>query len=388
MLKSGRTLLALGAAVSLLAVSASAAAASEPTFGTVRVEGLARTLLPRTPVTTTTEPVVKDGKSSDSCPGTSAIGALQDATGGDWGGPWSEKYGEYEVGSIMGESHEFGSGYYWSFWLNHHEMELGACEAALETGQEVLFFPCSESAACGLPLGLEAPAVAQAGEPVTVTVRRYAANGTSSLIAGATVSDGSVTATTDASGHAVLTLTDTGGSTISAEAAESIRDEDQICIHNANDGNCGTVAATETPPPISPGHPKSDPLPPAPYRGPFALVAKVASLIEGHIYPRSRAPRTIAGTISSHTAVSSVRLELRRSFRGRCWAYEGLRERFVRARCGHGSSFAASSGASFSYLLPSALEPGRYVLDVLATDVLGDRTTLARGTSRIVFDVR
>ena len=35
-----------------------------------------------------------------------------------------------------------------------------------------------------------------------------------------------------------------------------------------------------------------------------------------------------------------------------------------------------------------ALAPGRYVLDIEATDVAGNHTSLARGTSRIVFYVR
>ena len=35
-----------------------------------------------------------------------------------------------------------------------------------------------------------------------------------------------------------------------------------------------------------------------------------------------------------------------------------------------------------------ALPPGRYVLDIEATDVTGNHTSLARGTSRIVFYVR
>ena len=51
-------------------------------------------------------------------------------------------------------------------------------------------------------------------------------------------------------------------------------------------------------------------------------------------------------------------------------------------------SFKVSTAPSFSYLLPSTLAPGRYVLDIQATDVAGNRTTLARGTSRIVFYVR
>jgi hypothetical protein len=49
--------------------------------------------------------------------------------------------------------------------------------------------------------------------------------------------------------------------------------------------------------------------------------------------------------------------------------------------------FSVSKSASFSYLLP-APGPGRYVFDVQAVDSVGNRTTLARGTSRIMFSVR
>ncbi|HTZ86407.1 MAG TPA: hypothetical protein VMB05_07050, partial [Solirubrobacteraceae bacterium] len=63
-------------------------------------------------------------------------------------------------------------------------------------------------------------------------------------------------------------------------------------------------------------------------------------------------------------------------------------ERFQRARCGQGAFFKVGSTPSYSYLLPAALAPGRYVLDVQATDEAGNRTTLARGSSRIVFYVR
>jgi hypothetical protein len=96
----------------------------------------------------------------------------------------------------------------------------------------------------------------------------------------------------------------------------------------------------------------------------------------------------LAGTVTAHTAVSSVSLELRRRFRGHCSAYDGVIEQFVAARCGRGRFFKVSTSSSFSYLLPAALAPGRYVLDIEATDVAGNRTSLARGTSRIVFYVR
>jgi hypothetical protein len=92
--------------------------------------------------------------------------------------------------------------------------------------------------------------------------------------------------------------------------------------------------------------------------------------------------------VLAHTALTSVSIELRRSYRAHCHAYDGIRERFVSARCGRGSFFKVATEPSFSYLLPSALAPGRYVLDIQASDAAGNHTTLARGTSRIVFYVR
>ena len=58
--------------------------AAGPATVTVRVEGDAETLVPRTALTTTTAPVSKDGDASHSCTGTSAAGALEQASGGDW----------------------------------------------------------------------------------------------------------------------------------------------------------------------------------------------------------------------------------------------------------------------------------------------------------------
>jgi len=124
------------------------------------------------------------------------------------------------------------------------------------------------------------------------------------------------------------------------------------------------------------------------YKGPYAVVAKLAGLIDGHTYPRGRAPRVLSGKVLAHTGVASVSLRLRRSYRGHCYAYNGASGRFGPARCGAGGFFKVGTQASFSYLLPEALAPGRYVLDVQATDAAGNRTTLARGTSRIVFYVR
>ena len=50
----------------------------------------------------------------------------------------------YAIETIEGESHlfeEVPADYFWSFWLNHVEQEVGACEVEPETGAEVLFVP-------------------------------------------------------------------------------------------------------------------------------------------------------------------------------------------------------------------------------------------------------
>src|ERR1700682_5980936 len=82
----------LSAAVVVLSLSllaqATPARAAGPAAVTVRVEGLTETKLASTQVTTTTTPVVKDGNPAHSCPGTSAAGALQLATAGNWSGTW------------------------------------------------------------------------------------------------------------------------------------------------------------------------------------------------------------------------------------------------------------------------------------------------------------
>jgi hypothetical protein len=126
----------------------------------------------------------------------------------------------------------------------------------------------------------------------------------------------------------------------------------------------------------------------ASYKGPYAVVARATDVIEGHRYSRKDAPRVLAGTVQAHTTIASVSLKLRREYKSRCYAYDGIREEFGPDRCGAGSYFKVSTEPSFSYLLPARLAPGRYVLDIEATDAAGNRTSLARGTSRTVFYVR
>ncbi|HWX98038.1 MAG TPA: hypothetical protein VNZ01_14445 [Solirubrobacteraceae bacterium] len=398
-------LVSLVIAVVLLLIAAAPAPASGPASVTVRVEGLNETKLAATQVTTTTALVVKDGKPADACPGTNAAGALDLATGGSWGGTWfGGKVEEgkfkglgYSVETILGETWTFSSGSFWNFWVDNKAQEEGVCERELQPGDQVLLYPChfEEGHECPNPLVLEAPSSVGVGEPVPVTVKRYAANGSATPAGGATIAGAATPALTDAAGHATLTLSHAGAATLVATAPSAVRAEAPVCAHSGNDGNCGTTAPASGGGPVvaSGGQTASPP----PYKGPFAVVARPTGVLDGHVYLRRNAPRVLAGLAAAHTAISSVSIELWRQYRGRCYSYEGARERFTPARCAHGSFFKipsassffkVSSMSSFSYLLPFALGRGEYVMDIEATDAVGNRTTLARGTSRIRFYVR
>jgi hypothetical protein len=394
-----RALFALALPVLLLVLTAVLALALAPAAGaatvTVRVEGLSQTLLAPTQVGTDTTPVVKDGNEEHKCPGTSAAGALERATGGSWNGEWFTGFGGYSVETILGETHAFEPGaaanYFWSYWLDNKAASTGICEGELQPGESILFFPeCfSETGACPPPpnpLAISAPTVAERGAPVNVTVTSYDnASGAPSPAAGAAVSGGGVTATTDSTGHATLAFAQAGTVQLQVTAPGSVRTEASVCVHAGNDGTCGTTGPSGTGTTSAALTPSGGV---AGYKGPFAIVAQAGGVRDGHVYPRRHGPRLLTGTIATHASVASVSLELRRSYRGRCFAYDGAAERFKRARCGQGRFFAVGSAPRFSYLLPAALPSGRYVLDVQASDVAGNRTALARGSSRIVFYVR
>jgi hypothetical protein len=387
----------------LLISFAHSALATEPNHVTVRVEGLNETKLLPTQVTLGSAPLVKDGNPEHSCPAQSALTALDLGTGGNWAGPWNAEFKQYELLTIAGETHLFEpkstANYFWSFWLNEKEAQAGACEALVNPGDRVLFVVGCFGSACPqpapAPLGVEAQGAANTGEPVQVTVRSFTRTGVATEVAGATITGADSPATTDTHGRASVTLSHTGMGLLRVSAPGTIRTEATICVHNGDDGTCGTRApVAATAPPTTASQPT---IPGAPYKGPYAVVARATGLIDGHSYALRSAPRVIAGSVSAPTGVSSVSIELWREYRRRCWAYDGRREQFVRARCKRGGSFRipasdrffkVSSTSSFSYLLPFALRRGEYVLDLQAVDNAGNHTTLARGTSRIRFYVR
>jgi hypothetical protein len=382
-------LVSLSLCLVMLASIGAPSALAGPTV-TVRIEGESSTLLPKTSVTLNApEPV-------SNCAYNSVAAAINLAVGGNWDNGEANGGAGNFTETILGETHGFThESDTWAEWVDY-KWGGGICTDLLSEGDEVVMVADHEPepfySPTVLPLVVsEAPTSVQAGTPFTVKTSAIhtpagafaeKGNGEAQPAAGVTVSGGGATATSSAGGVATLTLSAVGNVTMrAAKAGDAPSASFVVCVHNGNDGNCGTTAPAGT-------TTIGSAVTPPPYKGPSPLVADVTGLLDGRAYSRHSAPRLIAGNVIAHNAVTAVSAELRRRYRGRCSAYDGTRERFLSARCGSGSFFKIATGGVFSYLLPSKLAPGRYVLDIKASDANGNVTTLARGTSRLVFYVR
>jgi hypothetical protein len=233
-------LLAATVATALLTSRASAGAAAASV--TVRVEGSKATLVPATRVVPAAAKVTKNGVAADSCAGTSAAGALQLATHGDWTGTWSASYKSYFLTGIEGLTFPSTGAEYWAFWVNDAPSAAGICSYDPKPGDSLLFFPdcygkkCPKSAGV---LGVKAASVAVLGRPFTVVVTAYSdAKGTPSKAVGASVSAGGASARTTAAGIATLRFTHAGEVTVKVSAANAIRTEANVCVEAAGAKTC------------------------------------------------------------------------------------------------------------------------------------------------------
>jgi hypothetical protein len=380
-------------------VGAVSADAAGPATVTVRVIGTNdQALLPLTQVTTTTAPVVKDGKPEDSCTGTSAAGALELATKGNWSGEWNSSFG-YGVETIESVSFPFTQPDFWTFWLNNKESPVGICSAELNQGDSVLFFvSCfSEEGKCPASpnvLAVEISATAEVGKPTPVTVLSYPNTGGEPVPAvGATVTGGGDASApaTNAQGQTTLTFAGDGSYTIDATAAAegppAIRGEALVCVHEGNDGRCGTPA-------LSGGAgttPKILPIINPPGSGSLRALPKIVGVKNGHVYRRRTAPRLLKGSVvvPAGGLLRKVQISLKRKYRGRCFDFSGSKGRFVAVKCKRDASFfSVGTKDSFSYLLPARLPRGLYTYDIEAVDGAGQTTKLVSGVSRVVFQVK
>jgi hypothetical protein len=377
-----------------LAVVGVAPALAGPTV-TVRIEGESATLLPTTTVTLEKpEPV-------SGCAYNSVAAAINLAVDGNWDHGEANNGGGDFTETILGETHEFtNNSDTWAEWVDY-KWGGGICSDLLSEGDQVLMVADHEPEPfydpTVLPLVVSSvPSAVQAGsafnvevDEITTTTTTFASpgEGTPKPAAGVTVTGGGASAITGSNGIATLSLTSTGTVTLRAtKAGDAPSASFAVCVHKGNDGNCGTsTAGSNTSTGSGTTSMTSTPSPST------AITAHISSLLDSHVYARGKAPRILAGTVTTAAALEGVELRLtRRGPKGRCSYFDGVTGRFHAMPCGaaNGKYFKASSQKLFSYLLPETLAPGRYVLDAQGVGPGGHVSSLERGASRIVFYVK
>jgi hypothetical protein len=372
-----KRLAGLAAGLAMLALVPAAHAANV----SVRVEGTGDTLVPRSPVVTSPGSFSKDGDPAHQCSSTSAGGALEAATAGDWSGRWAS-FGDYEIQTIRGERHASNagdtSGTYWSFWLNYRYATTGACGTPMQDGDDVLFFPSCFGDGCDrepTPLRIaSAPGSASPGQAFDVRVVQYSvtfdpqfnAITTEEPAAGASVAAGGQTFTAGANGVARVTVAERGTAGVRASKAGYVRSATEpVCV------DCGLAPGAGGPGPGPSARDTSAP-------------ATTLALRNGAVFSRRRAPRLLRGTVASDpSGLLAVKLRLTRRVGTKCSYFSGRRERFRPVRCGRGSFFRIGDRAEWSYLLPKRLGRGRYVLEAKAVDGAYNRGPVARVRFRV-----
>jgi hypothetical protein len=373
--------LSAGLAAGLIAFSAAPAAASPVTVD-LRIEGPTRTLF-EGPVTTDVRPFHFTGGPGYTCDGTAPFGtaaapavtrgaaftAAEEAAPFTAAGTWHAMYGP-SFTQIAGESvaYDGATNRYLVEYLNAKPSMTGSCGETVGAGDNVLYAYGTGSEPL---LALSGPATVKPGESATLKVTDAA---TGAPVAGATVdgrqsgADGSVL---------VGPLTARGAHDQKAAKDGAIRSNRvQVCVTDGSDGACGSPSAAPGPLPL-PALARPDTTAPT---------ATLSGLTDHAVL--SKGPRELRGSFADPNGVKVLKLRLTKRAGKRCWYFSGSSERFRGTRCGHGPYFAIPAAADWSYLLPSRLGPGRYVLDAVAIDGAGNRTPLARGTTRVVFTVR
>jgi hypothetical protein len=390
----------LVALILLAAVApARAAAAGGPATVTVRIQGLNETLLPQTEVTTNATPIAVEKLT---CEGTTAGGALFDATGGRWVAKESSLGVELlGLEGLNFEEFSKNPGIFWGFWLNGKAASNGVCGQSIASGDHIVMFPqcyetgpmCASKTAPDhfLTIAAPEPASANVGQPVQVklaSISTASETGTpeSTLPEGTLLSAGPLNVVPGAGGVAKIAFSAPGTYLVQAHAPDSVpSDTYSICVHNGNDGTCGTQPAgssTSTSGGSTGNGVKGGP--------PIPELARIAGVKNSHVYPHREAPRILEGIVSvpPGDTLRQVRISLQRRQHGRCYDFSGKRARFVLNRKCRPVFFSVGSSESFSYLLPTRLPAGHYTYEIEAIDGAGHVTKLVSGVSHVVFTVK
>jgi hypothetical protein len=367
-----------GLAGLVLALLAAPANASGPATVKLRVEGASRTIYEGVVTTDARSITMASGPTAGggtynggthvcnglnhgnegkySGPGATLNTALDDAakTGAfTWYGPFDSTFEDFFVATIGGEGGVNGPSY-WDLRLNGTSLTRGGCQVQLANGDDVLYALDGYSKAA---LRLTGPATAAPGVPFAVRVTDET---------GTAVDGASVGGQTTTGGTAMVRLDVAGPQRLKATKDDSVRSNGlDVCVTTGSDGACGTV------------------VPSPPDR--TAPTASILGIRDGQRFTRRRAPRELSGTVSADpSGLWAVKIRLTRRYEGKCWYFSGSREQFLKRTCGKQYAFKIGDRSEWSYLLPSRLPRGRYVLDTYAID-----NAFNRGEeSRVVFRVR
>jgi hypothetical protein len=390
-----------GLTLAAIASPAMALTPALPASVSVEIEGQTEA---KAPVTVTTKDAVNKPGGAN-CVGPNPATALDAAVGGSWDGP------DYGVTRILSETHPFvPGGSSWAVYVNGQFINDTVCTHGLAAGDKVLFWWSNAFAGEGYdePVLLDAPTIAVPGQPFTVKVSETATtfapapdySGTTAITpsAGASVAGGTATATTAANGAAQVTVAAGGPYTLVATKGNRAPARISGCATTGTDGFCGSTQlicpAGSNPCGTTPPAPcvtnGSDGFCGSPDK--VAANAAITAVSEGKKFKKGAGPRELSGKVANDgSGIADVRLRLTRNDGGTCATYDGKTEKFkALKKCGaaRGVWFSVGAKQDFTYLLPSKLGRGRYVLDVEVTDKAGNTTkSLARGTSRVVFFV-
>ena len=340
----------------LVAALLAAPAQAAPVTVDLRIEGPTRTLF-EGPVTTDVRPFRFTGDPvAHECDGTTVggtspqpvptrgavVAAASERTPFTIAGTWHDQFG-VTFTSIAGEPVAFdpATNRFLAEYKNGSFASVGACADPIASGDDVLFAYGTGNEQL---LELSGPTRARPGAPVTVQVTDAA---THAAVAGATVGGRQ----TGADGRATVgPLTARGNNDLKATKAGAIRSNRlRVCVTDGADGACGTVA----------------PVPP----DTTAPIATIDGIRDGQRFSRRRAPRELHGAVSADpSGLWAVKIRLTRQLGKTCWYFSGTRERFLKRTCGKRYAFKVGDRTQWSYLLPSRLRRGRYVLETYAID--------------------
>ena len=362
---------------------------------TVRVEGVDATIVPTTAVDLprSGERTVADDLDPDTVtvPEASATSQLDRATGAlgaslsfdlfDFGGgPTSfvTRIGEETAPSDFSR--------FWRLKIDHVASSVGADEALLDEGAEVLW---SLSASDEPELDVTGPtAPLTAGTSFTVTVRSFDDAGVATPAPGVSVAYGASGAITDGAGRATLVADGTGPAPVTVRAPGSVRDATRICSHAADRPEVCDLA-----PPARPGTPSRTPA--------VAAAATTTPATSGPGACRPLPERPIGGGDPSRVVASApvllrvqryAQVSIRRTAAIERWIDEGVVGGDVCGGALDGARFAGAPGPSSGATATSVptATPRPLALGRTAAATAGGRPAranraLATATRRIVL---